>query len=57
MQVIFYPHFHCECNFIENNWGYTKHVYCQYLESSNQMELEQNVMSALESDPIVSMCQ
>ncbi|KAF9519954.1 hypothetical protein BS47DRAFT_1370635 [Hydnum rufescens UP504] len=55
--VIFYPCFHCECNFIENNWGYSKHIYCQYPESSNEKELEQNVISALESVPILSMCQ
>ncbi|KAF9506364.1 hypothetical protein BS47DRAFT_1374139 [Hydnum rufescens UP504] len=40
--INFYPRFHCECNFIENNWGYTKRVYRQYPE-------------ALESVPVISM--
>ncbi|KAF9505237.1 hypothetical protein BS47DRAFT_1374325 [Hydnum rufescens UP504] len=40
--VIFYPRFHY-------NWGYSKHIYRQYPESSNEKELEQNVISALES--------
>ncbi|KAF9508823.1 hypothetical protein BS47DRAFT_1302272 [Hydnum rufescens UP504] len=53
--VIFYPRFHCECNFIENNWGYSKRIYRQYPESSNEKELERNVISALESVPILSM--
>ncbi|KAF9514416.1 hypothetical protein BS47DRAFT_1453486 [Hydnum rufescens UP504] len=55
--VIFYPHFHCKCNIIENNWGYSKRIYRQYPESSNEKELERNVISALESVPILSMRQ
>ncbi|KAF9502913.1 hypothetical protein BS47DRAFT_1374511 [Hydnum rufescens UP504] len=53
--INFYPRFHCECNFIENNWGYTKRVYRQYPESSSEKDLEWNVIRALESVPVISM--
>ncbi|KAF9506285.1 hypothetical protein BS47DRAFT_1374149 [Hydnum rufescens UP504] len=54
-EVSFYPHFHCECNFIESNWGYAKWIYHQYPESSDEKTLEQNVLNALESVPLISM--
>ncbi|KAF9503743.1 hypothetical protein BS47DRAFT_1374462 [Hydnum rufescens UP504] len=55
-EVSFYPCFHCECNFIESNWGYAKQIYHQYPESSDEKTLEQNVLNALESVPLISMC-
>ncbi|KAG0695329.1 hypothetical protein DFH29DRAFT_814300, partial [Suillus ampliporus] len=46
---------HCELNFIEQCWGYAKWVYCHYPTSSNQTDLEHNVLSALELVPLDSM--
>ncbi|KAF9513519.1 hypothetical protein BS47DRAFT_1372507 [Hydnum rufescens UP504] len=54
-RINFYPRFHCECNFIENNWGYTKRVYRQYPKSSSEKDLERNVIRALESVPVILM--
>ncbi|KAG1891993.1 hypothetical protein F4604DRAFT_2865 [Suillus subluteus] len=47
--------FHCELNFIEQCWGYAKRIYRQYPTSSKEVDLERNVLSALESVPLDSM--
>jgi len=53
--VIFLPKFHCELNFIEQCWGFAKQIYRHYPPSSKEADLEQNVLSTLESVPLDSM--
>ena len=48
-EVIFLPKFHCELNPIEQCWGHTKRVYHQYPSSSKEVDLEANLLSALDS--------
>ena len=50
-EVIFLPKFHCELNFIEQCWGHTKRVYCQYSATSKE-DLEKNLVVLLESVPL-----
>jgi len=49
--AIFFPEFHFELNFIEQCWGYSKHVYRELPVSSKEADLERNVLAALESAP------
>lgn len=54
-RAIFFPKFHCELNFIEQCWGYSKRIYWQFPASSTEADLEKNVTAALDSIPIESM--
>ncbi|KIK82357.1 hypothetical protein PAXRUDRAFT_95498, partial [Paxillus rubicundulus Ve08.2h10] len=48
--------FHCELNFIEQCWGYTKQLYHCCSLSSKEADLELNVI-ILDSVPIESICK
>ena len=54
-RVIFLSKFHCKMNFIKQCWGFAKHLYRQYPASSKEIDLEYNVLMALESVPIIVM--
>ena len=45
-QAIFFPKFHCELNFIEQCWGYSKRIYREYPPSSKEVDLEWNVLAS-----------
>ncbi|KIK93034.1 hypothetical protein PAXRUDRAFT_60539, partial [Paxillus rubicundulus Ve08.2h10] len=53
--VLFLPKFHFKLNFIEQCWGYAKWLYHCYPPSSKDVDLEQNVIQALNSVPLESM--
>ncbi|KAF8238175.1 hypothetical protein L208DRAFT_363203 [Tricholoma matsutake] len=54
-QLIFLLKFHCELNFIEQCWGYTKRLYRLNLESLREDHLERNALAALDAIPLASM--
>jgi hypothetical protein len=53
--AIFFLKFHCELNFIEQCWGYSKCIYQQFPVSSKEADLEWNVLKTLAAIPIESI--
>jgi hypothetical protein len=51
-EVIFFPKYHLELNFIEQCWVYAKRIYRMFPESSSEDDLECNMLEALESVPL-----
>ncbi|KAF9000389.1 hypothetical protein BDZ89DRAFT_1121659 [Hymenopellis radicata] len=54
-EVIFFPKYHPELNFIEQCWGYAKRIYRMFPESSKESDLTDNLLLALKSVPLESM--
>jgi transposase len=54
-RAIFFPKFHCELNFIEQCWGYSKQTYREFPATSKEADLERNVLQALDSVPLLTI--
>ncbi|EKM48073.1 uncharacterized protein PHACADRAFT_109434 [Phanerochaete carnosa HHB-10118-sp] len=56
-RALFFPKFHCELNPIEQCWRHSKHEYRMYPESSLKADLECNVVKALRTVSVISICR
>lgn len=57
VKILFLPKYHCKLNFIEQCWGFSKHIYRMYPPSSKAEDLEHNVLKSLQEVSLTSMRQ